>query len=64
MKEKGFNQEMNRIKNKIEALKKGFKMKPKIQILINRKVVYSNSNGTSNELYYYQPFYKIYASIV
>jgi hypothetical protein len=50
MKESGFNQEMTRIKNTIEALKRGFKMTPKIQIIIHRNIVYSNNTGKSNKL--------------
>ena len=42
MKQLGFDKEMKRIKNKIEELKSEFKMKPKIKIIIQNNVVYSN----------------------
>lgn len=51
MKENQFISEMTRIKNTIERLKRDFKMKPKVRIIIQNHVVFLNHGNQSNKFF-------------
>lgn len=50
MRQDDFDREMLRIKNQIEKVKRQFRMKPQVEILVNRQCVYQNNHESKHRL--------------